>query len=154
MFCDTCCSFLEWRRGLNTLQEDEGLLLTPFERNLELWRQLWRVIERRYRVCCCDILKTRVTSACRHHWKSDKHSLLALSLSHTHTHTHSLVFSPGPTLFSLKCSDVVVQIVDARNPLLFRCADLDAYVSEVDSKKSTVLLLNKADLLTPAQRYV
>jgi large subunit GTPase 1 len=40
-------SFLAWRRGLAVLQEDEGLLLTPFERNLELWRQLWRVIERR-----------------------------------------------------------------------------------------------------------
>ncbi|RKO90787.1 P-loop containing nucleoside triphosphate hydrolase protein, partial [Blyttiomyces helicus] len=39
-------SFLEWRRGLVALEEDEGLLLTPFERNLEVWRQLWRVIER------------------------------------------------------------------------------------------------------------
>lgn len=31
-----------------TLQENEDLLLTPFEKNLEVWRQLWRVIERRY----------------------------------------------------------------------------------------------------------
>eukprot|EP00047_Mylnosiga_fluctuans_P003336 m.228647 g.228647 ORF g.228647 m.228647 type:complete len:651 (+) comp11767_c0_seq1:80-2032(+) len=88
-------SFLEWRRGLAKLQEEEGYLMTPFERNLELWRQLWRVIER---------------------------------------------------------SDVVVQIVDARNPLLFRCPDLEAYVAEVDPRKASVLLLNKADLLTPAQR--
>ena len=43
-------SFLEWRRGLAVLQEEHGLLLTPFERNLELWRQLWRVIERRYAI--------------------------------------------------------------------------------------------------------
>jgi hypothetical protein len=40
-------SFLEWRRQLATLQENEKLLITPFERNLEFWRQLWRVIERR-----------------------------------------------------------------------------------------------------------
>ncbi|ORZ35919.1 P-loop containing nucleoside triphosphate hydrolase protein, partial [Catenaria anguillulae PL171] len=39
-------SFLDWRRGLAELQEEHGLLLTPFERNLEVWRQLWRVIER------------------------------------------------------------------------------------------------------------
>lgn len=41
-------SFLEWRRSLVQLQEVEGLTLTPFEKNLEFWRQLWRVIERRY----------------------------------------------------------------------------------------------------------
>lgn len=33
-------------RHLAELEEDEGLLLTPFERNLEVWRQLWRVLER------------------------------------------------------------------------------------------------------------
>ena len=32
------------------LQENEKLILTPFERNLDFWRQLWRVIERRYHV--------------------------------------------------------------------------------------------------------
>ncbi|KAL7991180.1 hypothetical protein Chor_012835 [Crotalus horridus] len=60
-------SFLRWRRQLAWMEEEENLLLTPFERNLDFWRQLWRVLER---------------------------------------------------------SDVVVQIVDARNPLLFRCRDL------------------------------
>lgn len=40
-------AFLTWRRGLARLQEDERLILTPFERNLEFWRQLWRVVERR-----------------------------------------------------------------------------------------------------------
>ncbi|KAK7208033.1 P-loop containing nucleoside triphosphate hydrolase protein [Myxozyma melibiosi] len=39
-------SFLEWRRGLAELEEQHDLLLTPFERNLEVWRQLWRVVER------------------------------------------------------------------------------------------------------------
>lgn len=40
-------SFLEWRRSLVTLQEDERLTMTPFERNIGFWRQLWRVVERR-----------------------------------------------------------------------------------------------------------
>ena len=88
-------AFLEWRRHLAQLQEDHDLLLTPFERNLEVWRQLWRVIER---------------------------------------------------------SDLIVQIVDARDPLLFRCTDLEKYVTELDKKKRNLLLVNKADLMTVAQR--
>ncbi|KAG8515845.1 LOW QUALITY PROTEIN: Large subunit GTPase 1, partial [Galemys pyrenaicus] len=88
-------NFLEWRRRLVRLEEDEKLTLTPFERNLDFWRQLWRVIER---------------------------------------------------------SDIVVQIVDARNPLLFRCEDLECYVKEIDDDKENVILINKADLLTAEQR--
>lgn len=90
-------SFLTWRRELARLEEEQKLILTPFERNLDFWRQLWRVIER---------------------------------------------------------SDVVVQIVDARNPLLFRCPDLEKYVQEVSSHKVNMLLLNKADLLTREQRRI
>ena len=88
-------AMLEWRRGLAELTENNDLLTTPFERNLEVWRQLWRVIER---------------------------------------------------------SDLVVQIVDARNPLLFRSEDLEVYVKEVDSKKNNLLLVNKADMMTLEQR--
>ncbi|XP_070816931.1 large subunit GTPase 1 homolog isoform X1 [Chaetodon trifascialis] len=88
-------SFLMWRRELAQLEEEQKLILTPFERNLEFWRQLWRVIER---------------------------------------------------------SDVVIQIVDARNPLLFRCPDLELYVKEVSEHKVNMLLVNKADLLTREQR--
>ncbi|KAF4962241.1 hypothetical protein FSARC_9666 [Fusarium sarcochroum] len=88
-------SFLNWRRGLAELQENNDLLMTPFERNLEVWRQLWRVIER---------------------------------------------------------SDLIVQIVDARNPLLFRSEDLESYVKAVDPKKENLLLINKADMMTPKQR--
>ncbi|NWI51262.1 LSG1 GTPase, partial [Calyptomena viridis] len=88
-------SFLEWRRQLAHLEEEKKLILTPFERNLEFWRQLWRVIER---------------------------------------------------------SDIVVQIVDARNPLLFRCQDLESYVKEVSSDKENMILINKADLLSEEQR--
>ena len=73
------------------------MMLTPFEKNLEVWRQLWRVLER---------------------------------------------------------SQLVVQIVDARNPLLFRCIDLERYVAELCKvkEKRSLLLVNKADLLTPEQR--
>ncbi|KAF3395756.1 Large subunit GTPase 1 [Penicillium rolfsii] len=88
-------SLLDWRRGLAELQENQDLLMTPFERNLEVWRQLWRVIER---------------------------------------------------------SDLVVQIVDARNPLQFRSEDLENYVKEIDPRKKNLLLVNKADMLTLKQR--
>ncbi|KAG5518958.1 hypothetical protein PMAC_002489 [Pneumocystis sp. 'macacae'] len=86
-------AFFDWRRKLASLQEDHDLLLTPFERNIEVWRQLWRVIE--------------------------------------------------------KC-DLIVQIVDARNPLLFRSNDLERYVGEMNKKN--FLLINKADLMTLKQR--
>ncbi|CDK28288.1 unnamed protein product [Kuraishia capsulata CBS 1993] len=39
-------AFLEWRRQLASLQQNNDLLLTPFERNLQVWKQLWRVVER------------------------------------------------------------------------------------------------------------
>lgn len=89
-------AFLNWRRGLAMLQEkNDDLMLTPYEKNLAVWRQLWRVIER---------------------------------------------------------SDVVCQIVDARNPLLYKCDDLESYVKEVDSSKEYIVLINKADYLTEEQR--
>ncbi|KAF8633007.1 hypothetical protein AX15_001604 [Amanita polypyramis BW_CC] len=98
-------AFLDWRRGLAQLQEQDKFLLTPFERNLEVWRQLWRVLER---------------------------------------------------------SHLVVQIVDARNPLHFRCEDLESYVHDLEGNEGeagtgkgsrrNLLLINKADLLTVEQR--
>lgn len=51
-------------------------------------------------------------------------------------------------------SDVVIQIVDARNPMLFRSDDLVNYVKELGSEKQNFLLLNKSDLLTEEQRQV
>ena len=87
------------------LSEQDHLLLTPFERNIEVWRQLWRVLER---------------------------------------------------------SHLVVQIVDARNPLRFRCEDLERYIREIEGpegekgsgpgRRKPLLLVNKADLLTREQR--
>ncbi|EHK50676.1 uncharacterized protein TrAtP1_011209 [Trichoderma atroviride] len=88
-------ALVQWRRGLAELQENNDLLMTPFERNIEVWRQLWRVIER---------------------------------------------------------SDIIVQIVDARNPLLFRSEDLEHYVKAVDAKKENLLLINKADMMSTKQR--
>jgi large subunit GTPase 1 len=103
-------SFLNWRRTLVKLEEESGVLLTPYEKNLEVWRQLWRVVER---------------------------------------------------------SDVVLQIVDARNPLLFYCPSLDEYVKHTprvmgepttsaaapSDPTHTLLVINKSDFLSLEQRY-
>jgi large subunit GTPase 1 len=88
-------SFLQWRRSLAELEANNRLKLTPFEKNIDVWRQLWRVLER---------------------------------------------------------SELVCQIVDARDPLLFRSADLERYVRELPGRKRTLLIVNKADLLTERQR--
>ncbi|KAI3795895.1 hypothetical protein L1987_38555 [Smallanthus sonchifolius] len=83
-------AFLVWRRSLARLEENDSLVLTPFEKNLDIWRQLWRVLER---------------------------------------------------------SDLLVMVVDTRDPLFYRCPDLEAYAREIDEHKRTLLLINKADLL-------
>ncbi|KAG4129728.1 hypothetical protein ERO13_D09G099700v2 [Gossypium hirsutum] len=88
-------AFLVWRRSLARLEENEKLVLTPFEKNLDIWRQLWRVLER---------------------------------------------------------SDLLVMVVDARDPLFYRCPDLEEYAKEIDEHKRTLLLVNKADLLPVSMR--
>lgn len=40
------------------LEENEKLVLTPFEKNLDIWRQLWRVLER------SDLVKHVVSWSC------------------------------------------------------------------------------------------
>lgn len=67
------------------MEEEDGMILTPYERNLEFWRQLWRCVER---------------------------------------------------------SDVLVQILDARDPEFYRCKDLERYIEQFPDKRH-VLLLNK-----------
>ncbi|KAJ1606586.1 putative Yjeq GTPase [Cryptosporidium canis] len=84
-------SFLAWRKSIAEEEESTGMFVTPFEKNLEFWRQLWRTIER---------------------------------------------------------SHVVVEIIDSRDPLFFRNADLERYIHEIDPLKKVVLLFNKADFLT------
>merc|ERR1712223_1633513 len=49
-------------------------------------------------------------------------------------------------------SEVIIQIVDSRHPMIFRCPDLEVYVKEVSPLKKNLLLINKADLLTFEQR--
>ncbi|XP_023330316.1 large subunit GTPase 1 homolog [Eurytemora carolleeae] len=88
-------AFLDWRRNLAEIQEETDTIITPYEKNLEFWRQLWRVIER---------------------------------------------------------SDLVIQIVDSRNILLFRSQDLEKYVKEVSNLKKNLILVNKADFLSLEQR--
>lgn len=46
-------AFLEWRRAIAKQEEvlDGKARVTPFEKNLQVWRQLWRVLER----CSCII---------------------------------------------------------------------------------------------------
>ncbi|CAK0755588.1 hypothetical protein CVIRNUC_002386 [Coccomyxa viridis] len=83
-------AFLAWRRALAAVEEAERLVLTPFEKNLEVWRQLWRVVER---------------------------------------------------------SHIVVQVLDARDPLRYASQDLEALAREAHPAKASLLLLNKADLL-------
>ena len=82
--------FLNWRRRLAWIQDSDLFFLTPFEKNLEVWRQLWRVLE---------------------------------------------------------LADVIVQIVDARNPLFFTCLDVFDYCRDISPHKKSIILLNKSDLL-------
>lgn len=89
--------FLKWRRDIALIESTHNydLKVTPFEKNLEVWRQLWRVCER---------------------------------------------------------SDIVIQVVDARNPLLYYTQDLNRYLTEMQPSRLMLLLINKADLLTEYQR--
>ena len=45
-------------------------------------------------------------------------------------------------------SELLFQIVDGRNPLYYRCPDLEKYIKEVDPNKQSILIVNKADLMT------
>merc|ERR1719510_1303275 len=64
-------AFVDWRRGLARMEEIENVVMTPYEKNLDFWRQLWRCVER---------------------------------------------------------SDLLVQIVDGRDPAFYRSRDLERYV--------------------------
>lgn len=37
---------IEWRRALSILEEEDNVVLSPFEKNPEVWKELWRVLER------------------------------------------------------------------------------------------------------------
>jgi large subunit GTPase 1 len=38
--------FIEWRRCLSIIEEDGDVVLSPFEKNPDVWRELWHVLER------------------------------------------------------------------------------------------------------------
>ena len=78
-------------------EKHKNEFVTPFEKNLQFWRQLWRTMERSHLVC---------------------------------------------------------QIVDARNPLLFRCQDIERYAIEMNSAKRCLLVVNKADYLSEKARKI
>ena len=37
---------IEWRRALSIIEENDDVVLSPFEKNPEVWKELWRVLER------------------------------------------------------------------------------------------------------------
>ena len=85
-------AFLNWRRDIASIEENNvKLAITPFEKNLEVWKQLWRVIEK---------------------------------------------------------SDLLLQIVDARNPFFYFSEDLEKYISEIGNNKQFILCINKSDYLS------
>ncbi|KAG6440191.1 NGP1NT (NUC091) domain family protein [Babesia bovis T2Bo] len=47
----------------------------------------------------------------------------------------------------IDCSDVIVQVVDARNPMGTRCHRLETYIRENKQSKVLIILLNKCDLV-------
>ena len=45
-------AFIDWRREIAVLEEEhKASYVTPFEKNLQFWRQLWRTMERSHVVC-------------------------------------------------------------------------------------------------------
>ena len=65
---------MRWRQHLASVERVYAVTVTPYEKNPEYWRNLWRVIER---------------------------------------------------------NNVLVQVVDARNPLLYRSSRIEEYIDEV-----------------------
>ena len=88
-------SFTAWKRSIRLLEKSASPVLCPYEKNIELWRQLWRVVER------CD---------------------------------------------------VILNILDCRNPNVYRSLDLENDISS--RKKMIIYVLNKSDLINSKQREV
>lgn len=51
-------------------------------------------------------------------------------------------------------SDIAVQVVDARNPLLYYTQDIQNYAAEMNPPKPIILIVNKADFLSSYQRKI
>ncbi len=87
-------AMLDWRRSLSLLEESAGRPVTPYEKNIEVWRQLWRVLDK---------------------------------------------------------SDLLVHIVDGRNPLFYFSKDLVKTAASMDPPRKTLVLFNKSDFLSLRQ---
>ena len=55
-------------------------------------------------------------------------------------------------LMTVEKGELLFQIVDGRNPLYFRCPDLEKYIKEFDKNIEIILIVNKADLMNDALR--
>lgn len=89
--------FHDWRKRISQYQDKEAVQISPFERNIEVWKHLMFVMH--------------------------------------------------------KC-DVLIQVLDARNPLFYWIDDIPEYLRKMDDKKTCLALLNKSDLLSQPQMYV
>ncbi len=85
----------DWRRALSALEESAGRPVTPYEKNIEVWRQLWRVLEK---------------------------------------------------------SDLLVHIVDGRDPLFYFSEDLVKTAASMEPPRRALVLFNKSDFLSLVQR--
>ncbi|GLI65220.1 hypothetical protein VaNZ11_008701 [Volvox africanus] len=47
----------------------------------------------------------------------------------------------------VEASDVIIQVLDARDPLACRCPDVERYIRQTNPNKKIILLLNKMDLV-------
>ncbi|SGZ33408.1 BQ5605_C041g11962 [Microbotryum silenes-dioicae] len=116
-------SFLEWRRGLADLQDNNALLLTPFERNLEVWRQLWRTCER------SDLIVQIVDARSPLTFRSEDLEKYVLELNDTNND-----------------SDKSVETAQAQASTSTQAE------SRPRGERKNLLLINKSDLLTQKQR--
>lgn len=86
-------TFNEWKAKISERMADTGEVV-PYERNINVWRQLWSVFER---------------------------------------------------------SKVVMEVVDARNPLIYKVEEIKEMAEK--KNKKYVLLMNKSDLLSEKQKH-
>ncbi|CAI5533240.1 unnamed protein product [Closterium sp. Naga37s-1] len=115
-------AFLEWRRSLSAVEENNHLVVTPFEKNLDIWRQLWRVLERSHLVSGYPV--------------TDSRDPLFYRCSDLEAYVQELGAAPShiPHILDIHCNPLsfqVVTVVDSRDPLFYRCSDLEAYVHEL-----------------------
>ncbi|BAM40419.1 Ngp [Theileria orientalis strain Shintoku] len=87
-------------------------------------------------------------------YDSNKDKSLTVIGDHVSEETPNVIFKKGTSkriwaeLYKvIDCSDVVVQVIDARDPMGTRCLRLENYIRKHKSSKVLVLLMNKCDLV-------